>query len=281
MIRAFRQGVLCLLATAPVGIVACGEPEGAASARQPASSAADSVLAVVAATVDSLAAAADSLDEILRPLPLMTPVQEAALRRYPNAQHVARARALGVRPASEAELNTVRAAGGLVPLAVSSEFWVVRRIAPSGRLVTADTEALLREIGRRFQARIGELGLPPLRYEITSALRTAAAQAALRRTNPNAAAGTSAHEFGTTVDILYSAYAAPAESAPIRGGTLEPALQRMAEVMVERVAGRRSRELQRILGEVLRELQAEGAVLVTLERQQPVYHITVGRRFEG
>jgi hypothetical protein len=28
---------------------------------------------------------------------------------------------------------------------------------------------------------------------------------------------------------------------------------------------------------VLRELQSEGVLLVTLERQQPVYHLTVAR----
>jgi len=40
---------------------------------------------------------------------------------------------------------------------------------------------------------------------------------------------------------------------------------------------RKSRELQKILGDVLREAQDEGIVLVTLERLQPVYHVTVAR----
>ena len=37
------------------------------------------------------------------------------------------------------------------------------------------------------------------------------------------------------------------------------------------------RELQAILGEILLDLQREGRVMVTLERQQPVYHMTVAR----
>ena len=37
-------------------------------------------------------------------------------------------------------------------------------------------------------------------------------------------------------------------------------------------------ELQGILGRVLIEMQREGSVLVTLEREQPVFHITVNRR---
>jgi hypothetical protein len=48
--------------------------------------------------------------------------------------------------------------------------------------------------------------------------------------------------------------------------------------MLETAAARKSRELQALLGHVLSELQRSGDVLVTLERQQPVYHITVARR---
>ena len=47
--------------------------------------------------------------------------------------------------------------------------------------------------------------------------------------------------------------------------------------MLEAAAARKSRELMAILGEVLREMQDEGAVYVTLDRQQPVFHITVAR----
>src|SRR5690606_1985305 len=120
------------------------------------------------------------------------------------------------------------------------------------------------------------------RIEITSALRTAEAQAALRRANPNAAAGTSVHEYGTTVDIAYFAFAAPAD---IDHGVdvddlawLAPRPDRIAPGWTEAAAGRESRELRAILGRSLIELQGADDVLVTMERQQPVYHITVGRR---
>lgn len=58
---------------------------------------------------------------------------------------------------------------------------------------------------------------------------------------------------------------------------LERFLIRYAQVTAERVAARRALELKAILGEVLIELQSEGAVMVTLERQQPVFHMTVAR----
>ena len=55
------------------------------------------------------------------------------------------------------------------------------------------------------------------------------------------------------------------------------ALLTAVEGLLETAAARKSRELQAILGSVLNELRREGDVLVTLERQQPVYHVTVAR----
>ena len=130
-----------------------------------------------------------------------------------------------------------------------------------------------------IQERLGELGAPPYRLEVSSVLRTPADQAALRRVNPNAALGESTHEYATTVDVLYSAYAAPAEPIAPSAGDAASAriLERYAGVAAERVAGRRALELKAILGHVLLELQDEGRVMVTLERLQPVYHMTVAQ----
>ena len=122
----------------------------------------------------------------------------------------------------------------------------------------------------------------PYRFEVTSAFRSAADQARLRRTNDNAARGVSTHEFGTTVDIAYFSFATPAElpAGLIADGPawLRPYQEAMARAALETVAGQKSRELQKILGDVLRDAQSDGQVLVTLERLQPVYHITVARR---
>ncbi|MFW6202185.1 MAG: DUF5715 family protein, partial [Gemmatimonadota bacterium] len=67
------------------------------------------------------------------------------------------------------------------------------------------------------------------------------------------------------------------DPGPVAEPWLRPHLERVEAVMLERVAARRTREIQTIFAEVLREMQAEGDVLVTLERRQPVYHITVVR----
>jgi hypothetical protein len=226
------------------------------------------------------------VEDALRPVPLLRPAEEQRLRSQLNAAHVARARALGVRPADDDELQAALDQGRLIPLDPSTEHWVVREGAQRRAYVTPDVPPLLVRIAERFQARLAELDIPPYRLEITSVLRTAAEQAELRRRNPNAAAGVSSHEFGTTLDIAYEQFAPPlvipdgmlAEDAPEQ---MEAELERVAALALETIGGRKSREMKAFLGHVLMELQAAGDVLVILERLQPVYHITVGRRLAG
>ncbi len=223
---------------------------------------------------------AGSADRILRPLPVMTPAEEDALRRFLNAQHVARARALGVRVGSDAARDSLLAGGQLVQLQDSTHHWIVRR-GTSPAHVVPDVRTLLEVLGTRFQERLADIGLPPYRLEVTSSLRTSRGQARLRRSNPNAAAGTSSHEFGTTVDLSYAAFAPPADTpAEILAGVPEdfvPHLERFVDLALESVSARKSRELGAIFSQVLREAQAEGLVLVIYERQQTVYHLTVAR----
>ena len=226
---------------------------------------------------DRVAAAAD---RILRPMPVMTPGDESALRRYQNGAHVSRARTLGVRVESGEALDSLVTAGSLVELQDSTPYWIVRRSASPAFVVPA-VPALLEELGRRFQARLAELDIPPYRIGVTSALRTAARQARLRGSNANAAAGVSSHEFGTTVDLSYAAFSPPADLPddvlePVPP-SLRPHMERLVDLALESVSARKSRELGAIFSQVLREAQTEGVALVIYERQQTVYHVTVGR----
>ncbi|MFW5952520.1 MAG: DUF5715 family protein [Gemmatimonadota bacterium] len=263
----------------------CGVADEVAEAGVEAPEGTAPYLEALRATVDRSSALADSIEAVLRPLPLMRPGDVAALRQYLNTAQVARARELGVHVRDVAHIDSLAAAGTLVALEDSTRYWVLRYPGAQDYVVP-HTRELLEELGRRFQDRLEGMGLPPYRLEITSVLRTSDQQARLRARNPNATAGTSSHEFGTTVDIAYSVYPPPLElpealvpaDAP---DAVRPYLERVADVTLESVAARKSRELKMILGEVLREAQAEGIVMVIHEQLQPVYHITVAAPLAG
>jgi hypothetical protein len=238
-------------------------------------------LAEVEATVQralrEIDGVADSAERILNPLPVTTPGQEAALRRYLSARHLARAREVGVRVSDEAALDSLVGVGTLVRLEAETDRWVVRDEVWRP-VVVPEMRALLDTLGARFQRRLAKMDVPPYRIEVTSALRTTEDQRRLRETNSNAAVGASSHEFGTTVDLSYAAFAPPAEPVPglpPGDGPLEAALDRLAYLALESVSARKSRELGRVFAEVLLEVQEEGRALVIYERQQTVYHVTV------
>jgi len=238
---------------------------------------------IVARELERIEVEVARIDAIFQPLPLLRAAQEDALRRFGNPQQLQRARALGIdRLLPPERLEELRREGSLVVLE-DTEHWVVREMDHSRPLVIPSVHSLLTRIGERFQTRLAELGAPPFRLEVTSALRTAEDQTRLRQVNPNAAFGESTHEHGTTVDVLYSAFSAPSRSLleiDTSGAEwLEPYIHRHMAVAAERVAARRALELKAILGEVLLEIQDEGLVMVTLEQLQPVFHMTVSTRF--
>lgn len=237
----------------------------------------------VANSVQRMDRFAGSADRILNPLPVMTPGEQDALRRFRNASHVASAQSLAVRVGTSAERDSLVASGRLVALDDSTQFWIVRRGSSPAHVVPA-MRTLLEVIGTRFHDRLAEMGLPPYRIEVTSALRTSERQARLRRSNSNAAVGVSSHEFGTTVDLSYAAFAPPADPpADILADVpteLTPHLERMVDLALESVSARKSRELGAIFSRVLLEAQDEGLALVIYERQQTIYHLTVARAQE-
>jgi uncharacterized protein YcbK (DUF882 family) len=267
-----------------VASAACGDREGPAVLNRADDLLRSEVEAALDRGFQSILARTDSMDEALRPIALLTGQQESRLRSYLNEQQLERARALGVPRASSAEeLARLQSEGRLVLLEDSTELWIVRDLDHSVPLLTPDARAMLTELAERFQAALERHGLPALRLEVTSALRTAETQARLRESNPNAASGVSTHEYGTTLDVAYSGFAAPANVEDWveigEAGWLRPHLTRVADALARSVAARRSRELQAILGEVLLEMQDEGKVMVTLEHAQPVFHMTVARRY--
>jgi hypothetical protein len=272
-VRGLSLILLSLLASC--GWVERERQEAAEAARAATLAEVEGILAETVRRADRTAGAAD---RILSPMPVMTPAEEEGLRRFLSAAHVERAREFGVRVTSGKDLDSLLAFGRLVQLADSTEHWIVREGA-SPAYVVPPLRSLLDTLGARFQERLAEMRLPPYRIEVTSALRTSERQERLRRSNTNAAAGVSSHEFGATVDLSYAAFAPPAEPPPtIPDGTpaeLHPNLGRIADLALESVSARKSRELGKIFSDVLRRAQDEGIALVLYERQQTIYHVTV------
>ncbi|HEX2079594.1 MAG TPA: DUF5715 family protein [Longimicrobium sp.] len=196
------------------------------------------------------------------------------LRLDKNATQIATARSLGIRVSDQAEIQRLAREGRLVELADSTEYWILRDMDHSTPYVTPDARAMLLELGRRFHARLDRLGLPRYRMKVTSALRTDETQADLRRTNSYASQTTSAHEFGTTVDVSHERFAAPAPDPARMGWEME------AE-MLDEVGKEHARVLQAELGRAIAEMRAQGALHVMMENKQPVYHMTVARRFSA
>lgn len=203
----------------------------------------------------------------------LTPREVGLLRQDVNATQVAAARRLGTTAGGEAEIRALVRRGRLVPLGDSTAWWVLRDMDHSLPFVTPDARALLEALGRRFHARLDALGLPRYRMKVTSAMRTDATQADLRRTNSYATRSVSAHEFGTTVDVSHERFAVPADPRPAGAAALQ-----IEREMLEAAEKENAKVLQAELGRAILELRAGGALHVMMENQQPVYHMTVARR---
>jgi hypothetical protein len=203
----------------------------------------------------------------------------AKLRQDVNATQVATARTMGIRASGEAEIQRLAREGRLVALGDSTAFWVLREMDHSVPYVTPDARAMLMEIGRRFHARLDSLGLPRYRMKVTSAIRTDATQADLRRTNSYASRTVSAHEFGTTVDVSHERFAVPAAPRPAGGAGTRSAVEReLEEEMLEEVGKENAKALQAALGRSIAQMRDQEALHVMMENKQPVYHMTVRRR---
>ena len=245
---------------------------------EPVIRALDQALARQEAALDSVASRFEAIDDLKT-------AQELQLRRYLNAEHVERARRLGVGSVDGSKaIGRLVEEGRLVRLPDTTEHFYLQEFDYSVPFVTPDAARLLTIIGERLHADLRAANLPLYRFNVSSLLRTGDNQRALRRINPNAARGVSAHEFGTTLDIVVHIYDYVPREDDALPGTVYPEIDERLETMrrarYEALGMRYWRHLKGLLGRVLIDLQQEGLALVTFERQQPVFHITVARRID-
>ena len=212
-----------------------------------------------------------------------TSAEENSLRRPetpPYSDHLEITDSLGVEPMTgEGDLSRYLLSGHLIPL-VENEFYTVMVLEHSAPFVTPAMKALLDEIGPRFQAGLGEHNLPTYRFTISSATRTADLQADLRTGNRNAAPGTSSHEYGMSVDIVTFRYAyaqAETDLIDVRDDELSARINSQLAETYRAYGGLYWDHLFGQMTRVLGGLQREERVLVLLEAEQPVFHITVTR----
>ena len=224
-----------------------------------------------------IAARGDSLRAAFARVSVLRWREVWGLRRDKNAEQIATAQSLGVRASGEAEIRRLVREGRLVELGDSTPYWVLRRMEHSVPYVTPDARAMLAELGKRFHQRLDSLGLPRYRMKVTSVLRTDETQAALRKINANASQTVSAHEFGTTMDVSHERFAVPAHASGSAGGAQE--MTEMEVEMMEEVGKEHGKALQAELGRALTEMRGQGALHVMMEDAQPVYHMTVAKRF--
>jgi hypothetical protein len=234
----------------------------------------------LAAVNTAAKAYADSIDHELRSVRRLSGREIASLRRDVNREQIAKAKALGLEAASFQQMASLAERGRLVRMDDSTGYWVVDTLTQSAPFLTPDAAAMLTEVGRRFQARLDSLGLPAFRMEVTSVMRTAEDQAHLRRINANASKIVSAHQFGTTLDVSHLRFAAPANPLPDSSAARsDPRVAQIYALALDSVAAHNASALSAILGRVIHQMKGEGKLLVMMERQQAVYHMTVACPF--
>jgi hypothetical protein len=234
-------------------------------------------------TIDRSTAAAAAVEDALRPVPLLRPAEEARTpdppKRGPRGPRPCTGRAAGRRGGDPRPGGR----GRLIELDPSNEYWIVREQAQRGlsspltsrRCWSASPSGSRRDWPRRTSRPTAWrsrrcCGRPRTRPRCDAQpQRRGGRQLPRVRDHPR-------HR----VRILRAA--APDPRRPGRRGVRRDGGRAGAvAAMALEVGARKSREMQAFLGHVLIELQAAGDVLVILERLQPVYHITVGRRLAG
>ncbi|HOK79533.1 MAG TPA: DUF5715 family protein [bacterium] len=202
------------------------------------------------------------------------------LRVMVNDYHVEIAQKLGV-PGLIDDESVYQAAkeGKLVPLK-ESRYWRIKELKDSVAYVTPDTLKLLKIIGERFQENLKKQNLPLYRFTISSVLRTQKAQEALVRKNRNATKNISSHQFGTTVDILFTEFEYTADHQfTFACLNRYKENQEFKKKEFDDLAITYGQCLKTILAKTLLDLQKEGFCYVIYERRQPVFHVTIATKF--
>ena len=166
-----------------------------------------------------------------------------------NHVHLAAAREIGFPPISSGT-DIINLSRPVVRIESCPDFYVEPPTHSFPYLVP-EADALLHEIGSRFNDSLRVRGGGDYRIKVTSLLRTPATVKKLRRVNRNATSE-STHAYGTTFDISYSKFICD------NAGSTHRSFE----------------DLKNLLGEILHDLRNEGRCYVKYEVKQSCFHIT-------
>ncbi|MDD7532219.1 MAG: DUF5715 family protein [Candidatus Cryptobacteroides sp.] len=164
-----------------------------------------------------------------------------------NPLHLEAGRSLGLAepPESREDINTWR-----LREIKDCRYYVVDRLDYSVPYLTRGGARLLDEIGVNFRDSLEAKGMIPVRFKLSSVLRTKDDVRRLRRSGNVNASENSSHCYGCTFDIAWASYDLP----------------KRYNATWDQYRG--------VMAEVLRDLRAEGKCYVKFEAKESCFHIT-------
>lgn len=164
-----------------------------------------------------------------------------------NPLHLEAGRSLGLAepPESREDIDTRR-----LREIKDCRYYVVDRLDYSVPYLTRGGARLLDEIGENFRDSLEAKGMIPVRFKLSSVLRTKDDVRRLRRSGNVNASENSSHCYGCTFDIAWASYDLP----------------KRYNATWDQYRG--------VMAEVLRDLRAEGKCYVKFEAKESCFHIT-------
>jgi hypothetical protein len=210
----------------------------------------------------------------------MTGEEIKQLRTMVNDYHVEMAKKFGVDGLVDDQAVHREVKNGRLVSISDSRFWRIKELEDSLPFITKDNLKFLQILGKRFHENLKKQNLPLYRFTISSLLRTEQTQQRLTRKNQNATKGISSHQFGTTVDILFKDFEYTGEDQFTYFYLIKNANNpEFKKADFDKLGEQYSQYLKTILAETLLQLQKEGKCLVIYEKRQPVFHVTIARKF--
>lgn len=211
----------------------------------------------------------------------VSPVKEAALRKYLLGHHLKEAQKNGLQAVmKDSELSLLIQEKLLVSIA-DKDYHYFYNVPKKYRYLAEHAARGLELLGERIQKTLKDYNqdAPVVKFAVSSAIRPVQYQNKLRYNNANASF-ISSHSYGISFDIFYDSFFVdlPSIAPPVKQG--EPdRFGNMQEKMRLRVGylmgASLRRQLRTVLAKTLLEMQNEGLIYAILERNQRSYHVTI------